>query len=317
MLIAIIQSLLLPLQAVKPTEEAVAMADSAKVAMTKAAELLVTDPNAFFSEVLHDFVRFGIKVLAALLIYIIGAWLIRQVKKIMEKSFKRRKTEKTLVTFTTSLVTIALTVLLIVIVISTLGINTTSLAALLAAGGMAIGMALSGTVQNFAGGIMILLFKPFKAGDYIKAQGFEGYVEEVTMVYTKLRTFDNSFIVLPNGSLSNGTIDNFSHKPYHREAWKVSVPYGTEFKKAKEVIEGIIKNEPRILDSKTKGVPDPAIYVRELADSSVNIIVYGWVKVEDYWPVLFKINEEIYTKLPPAGVSFPFPQMDVHIIDKQ
>lgn len=309
----LLQSTILPLQTIQPTEETLAMADSAKVAMEKATELLVTNPSAFFSDLMHDSLHFGIKVLAAVLLYIVGAWIIKLVKKALERSFKRRNTEGTIVTFTTSFVSVGLTVLLVIIIISTLGVNTTSLAALLAAGGMAIGMALSGTVQNFAGGIMILVFKPFRAGDYIKAMGYEGFVEEVTMVNTKLRTFDNNIIVLPNGNLSNGTIDNFSHKPFHREAWKVSVSYGTDFKKAKEVIEGIIKAEPRILDSSTQGIADPAIYVSELADSSVNIIVYAWVKTQDYWPVRFKMNEEIYTKLPTCGVSFPFPQMDVHI----
>jgi len=161
---------------------------------------------------------------------------------------------------------------------------------------------------------MILLFKPFKVGDYIKAQGYEGYVTDVSIVSTKIRTFANSIIILPNGSLFNGTIDNFSDKPYHRETWKVGVPYDTDVNKAKEVIMKILDGESRIIRGKaSQGIPEPSIYVNELKDSSVELVVWAWVKVEDYWPVLFKINEEIYTVMPQEGISFPFPQMDVHV----
>jgi len=295
-------------------EAAQAAADSAKVAIRRATEELVNDPNQFFSDFLQHAIDFGLKLLAAIIIYAVGAWLIRRINKWLTKRFERRKTEKTIASFTTSVVTITLTVLLIIMTIGALGINTTSLAALLAAGGMAIGMALSGTVQNFAGGIMILLFKPFKVGDYIKAQGYEGYVTDVSIVSTKIRTFANSIIILPNGSLFNGTIDNFSDKPYHRETWKVGVPYDTDVNKAKEVIMKILDGESRIIRGKaSQGIPEPSIYVNELKDSSVELVVWAWVKVEDYWPVLFKINEEIYTVMPQEGISFPFPQMDVHV----
>jgi len=230
------------------------------------------------------------------------------VKRALEKSFSRKEADKTLATFITSLVTITLTILLIVIVIGTLGINTSSFAALLAAGGMAIGMALSGTVQNFAGGVMILLFKPFKIGDYIKAQNYEGYVVDLNIVSTKIRTYANSIIILPNGTLFNGTIDNFTDKPYHRVSWSVDVPYGTDVDKARSVISDVLKAEERIIrDGKVQGVPDPSIYVGSLKDSSVSITVWAWVKVEDYWPVQFKINEEIYKALPEKGIEFPFP----------
>ena len=178
---------------------------------------------------------------------------------------------------------------------------------------MAIGMALSGTVQNFAGGIMLLVFKPFKAGDYIKALGYEGFVTEVNMVSTKIRTFANSIIVLPNGALSSGTIDNFSDKPFHRIGWNVNVSYGSDAGKVQETILEILRKEPRILDSTKAEVPDPAVYLNAMKDSSVEFVVWGWVRTEDYWPVLFKINQDIYTQLPQSGIRFPFPQMDVHL----
>jgi len=294
-------------------DEQKAAADSAKVEITHIAEELANNPSEFFSELLHKMLEFGLKVLVAIIIYAIGAWIIKMVKRWLEKNFSRKKADKTLGSFITSFVTIALTVLLIVIVIGTLGINTTSFAALLAAGGMAIGMALSGTVQNIAGGLMILLFKPFKVGDYIKAQGYEGYVTEVNIASTKIRTYANSIIVLPNGALFNGTIDNFTDKPYHRITWKVDVPYGTDAKKVRELLLKLADEEPKILNSKTKGVADPVVHLNELKDSSVELILWAWVKVEDYWPVLFKLNEEIYSFLPQNGVEFPFPQLDVHV----
>jgi len=295
------------------TEEQKAAADSAKVEITKIAQELSNNPSEFFSELTHKMLEFGLKVLVAIIIYIIGAWLIKLVKRWLERSFARKKSDKTLGTFVTSFVTISLTVLLVVIVIGTLGVNTTSFAALLAAGGMAIGMALSGTVQNIAGGLMILLFKPFKVGDYIKAQGYEGYVLEVNIASTKIRTFANSIIILPNGALFNGTIDNFNDKPYHRVTWKVNVAYGSDVPKAREVLLKLAKDEPRILDSKTPGVPDPVVHLNELKDSSVELLLWAWVKVEDYWPVQFKLNEEIYQNIPASGINFPFPQLDVHI----
>ena len=293
-------------------EDTVNVTDSTKVVLEKVAQEIVENPHQFFSTLVEKALEFGLKVVAAIIIYAIGAWLIKKVNKVLAKMFKKKKTEKTLVSFVTSLVTISLTVILLIIVVGTLGINTTSLAALLAAGGMAIGMALSGTVQNFAGGLMILLFKPFKAGDYIKAQGYEGFVTDVTIVNTKLRTFANDIIVLPNGTLFNGTIDNFNDKPFHRESWTVDVAYGTDYDKAKKVLLDIAAADERILDSKRAEVPDPSVHFGAFKDSSVQLVLWAWVKVDDYYPVMFKISEEIYKKLPENGVQFPFPQLDVH-----
>lgn len=268
-------------------------------------------------QILADFgdkaIGFGLKVIAALVIYGIGAWLIKRVKNILVKIFERRHTEKAIASFVMSLVSISLTVLLIIITIGTLGINTTSLAAILAAGGMAIGMALSGTVQNFAGGIMLLVFKPFKAGDFIEAQGYTGTVTEVNIVSTKLTTVDNKIIVIPNGALSNNTINNYSQNRFRRLEWLVDVEYGSSSSQVKAALKSIVDSDKRILYMEA-GVPaDPMIELNALRDSSVQFIVRAWVKSEDYWDVFFAVNTLIYDQLPPQGIQFPFPQMDVHM----
>ena len=174
-------------------------------------------------------------------------------------------------------------------------------------------MALSGTVQNFAGGLMILLFKPFKVGDYIKAQGYEGTVTEVSIVSTKIRTVANSIIVIPNGALFNGNIDNFSEKPFHRVHFDVSVAYGSDADKVRELLLGLAAADERILDGKDEGTAAPSVVLNSLANSSVDFRLVVWVKTPDYWPVTFDITERIYKALPENGIEFPFPQMDVHV----
>ncbi|MGN1220466.1 MAG: mechanosensitive ion channel family protein [Candidatus Cryptobacteroides sp.] len=296
-----------------PPVDTLNVADSARVAIANMANELINNPDQFFQNLVYDAVSFALKVVAALIIYSIGAWLIKRVKGMLRRIFEKRHTEGTLATFVNSLVSITLTILLILVTVSTLGVNTTSLAAVLAAGGMAIGMALSGTVQNFAGGIMILIFKPFKTGDYIEALGYSGRVAEVNIVSTKLRTFDNKTIILPNGALSNGNIQNLFEHEVNRLEWLVSLEYGADNAKAKEVMLGILKNDPRILDSSTPGAADPFVALNALKDSSVEYTMKAWVKSVDYWNVKYDINERIYTDLPEKGLNFPFPQVDVHI----
>lgn len=296
-----------------PAEEIIERADSAKAAASQFREKLVTDPSTALQELGHDALQFGIKVLIALVLYFIGAWLIKRVKRALERYFKRKKTDRAMATFVSSFVSITLTVLLIIALVGTLGINTTSLAALLAAGGMALGMALSGTVQNFAGGLMLMIFKPFKAGDYIEAQGYTGIVTEVTIVGTHLTTIDNRRVILPNGALSNGNIVNYSSFPLRRIDLPVNVEYGTDAAACKEKLLEIIREDTRVLDAQTPGAADPFVAVQKLADSAVTFIVRVWVTGADYWPVQFDLNERIYTELPQAGIKFPFPQLDVHM----
>ncbi len=279
----------------------------------KFVEKVTTTPaDVLLKELGNDALQFGLKVLAALAIYFIGAWVIKRIKKLLGNIFERRKTDKAIASFTMSLVSISLTIILIILTVGTLGVNTTSLAAILAAGGMAIGMALSGTVQNFAGGIMLLVFKPFKAGDFIEAQGFSGTVSEVNIVSTKLTTTDNRVIVLPNGSLSSGTINNISQNPIRRLEWKIGVEYGSNIDQARKVILGILNADARVLHG--KDAPDePNVKLSGLLDSSVEIQARCWVRTDDYWNLLWEVNELIYNELPKNGIDFPFPQLDVHL----
>lgn len=288
--------------------------DSLAVKEAQLQEILKnTPPDQLLPMLGEHLLQFGIKVLAALVIYGVGAWIISLIRKAVKRSFVRHKTEPTLASFTDSLVTIGLWVVLIVLVIGALGVNTTSLAALLAAGGMAIGMALSGTLQNFAGGIMLLVFKPFKVGDFIEALGYSGTVTELTIVNTKLLTPDNRVIILPNGALSSGNISNINQKQIRRIEVTVSVSYGSDAQVVKDSLLDIVKQQPLFIDATTPGAADPFVALKELADSSVNFIVRAWVQVPDYWTALFWLNENIYTQLPQKGISFPFPQLDLHI----
>ena len=302
---------MLPIQVIQ--KDTVNVADSAKVALENIAGEIARDPHAFMANFGQQALQFGLKVVAALVIYLVGAWLIRRINAMIKRGFERRKAEKTLATFVSSLVSISLTVLLVIITISTLGINTTSLAAVLAAGGMAIGMALSGTVQNFAGGIMILVFKPFKVGDLIEAQGFLGSVEEVSMVSTRIRTPDNRSVIIPNGALSNGNINNYSVKELRRVDINVDISYGDDADACAECLKSLIKSDSRVLDSTTPGAEDPMAEILELRDSSVRMVTRSWVKSSDYWSVFFNLNRTFYRELPKNGFNFPFPQVDVHV----
>ena len=294
-------------------DEIVERADSTKVALSRFREMLAADPGTALQQLGRDALQFGIKVLLALVLYFVGAWIIKRIKHAMERYFKRKQTDRAMASFISSFVSIALTVLLILVLVGTLGINTTSLAALLAAGGMALGMALSGTVQNFAGGMMLMIFKPFKAGDYIEAQGYAGVVTEVNIVGTHLTTIDNRRVVLPNGALSNGNIVNYSSFPLRRIDLPVNVEYGTDAAACKEKLLAIVREDARILDAETPGAADPFVAVQKLSDSSVCFIIRAWVKGSDFWPAQFDLNERIYTELPQAGIKFPFPQLDVHV----
>ena len=290
--------------------------------LQKAAE----DPVTFWHDLGAQAIQFGLKVLAALLIYMVGLWLIGRVKKLLARIFERKKTERTLASFISSFVSISMTILIIIISISTLGVDTTSLAALLAAGGMALGMALSGTVQNFAGGLILLVFKPFKAGDFIEAQGYSGTVMDVSIVATKILTTDNRVVILPNGALSNGTINNFSAQPLRRVDWEVSLAYGTDAEGCKEFILDMLRSDERILSSadtrpKTDStssvdtsqlpIADPFVALKSLNDNDITFVVRAWVKAPDYWDVFFFMQQRFYTELPQHGYNFDYPHCDV------
>ena len=276
-----------------------------KVTTTPTTELL--------KDMVDSSVRFGLKLLAAFLIYFIGAWIIRRIKSILRRTFERRKTDAAIASFVQSITSIALTLMLIIITIGTVGIDTSSIAALLTGGGLAIGLALNGTMQNFAGGLMILIFKPFKAGDFIEAQGHSGTVIEVNMTSTKLTTTDNRVIIIPNGILSNDVINNYSGRQMRRLDVTVGVEYGSSSDETKQLLMDLIKSDERSM-SVDQGAPaDPFVALSALNDSAVEFTIRIWVKTENYWPLKFDMTERIYNELPKHGIMFPFPQLDVNI----
>ncbi len=280
------------------------------------AEKIATTPtNELIGDLVDKALTFGLKLLAAFVIYCIGAWLIRKVKAILARMFERKGTDPGIASFTQSIVSIALTIMLIITTVGTLGIDTTSLAALLAGGGMAIGMALNGTVQNFAGGIMLLIFRPFKAGDFIEAQGYSGTVREVTITSTKLSTVDNRVIVIPNGILSNGTINNYSHMQMRRLDLTVDVEYGSESEHVKNLLYSLIMSDTRTLTASSGAPADPFVALASLRDSSIQFVARIWVKSEDYWGLNFDLIEKIYNELPKNGIQFPYPKLDVNILN--
>ena len=272
--------------------------------------------HEIWSSVADTVIKWGLKVLAALLIYLAGAWLIRRIKKMLRNVFTRRKVEPSLSTFTISFVNISLTVLLFVVVVTILGVPASTFAALLAAGGLAVGMALSGTLQNFAGGVMILLFKPFKVGDYIETGGFSGTVDAINITSTQIHTPDNKIVYLPNGAVSNSNIQNYTASDLRRVDWSVSVSYGDNAETSISLLRKYLSEDPRVLTGPE--APDaPFAALSELGDSAIILIARAWTKGSDYWGLFYDINKKIYEDFPKQGMTFPYPQLDVHVRNVQ
>lgn len=253
-------------------------------------------------------IEHGQKIITALLTLIIGSWIINKIMGVFKNVLDKRNVDASLAPFLSSLIGSLLKIMLYITAIGMLGVEMTSFIAILGAAGLAIGMALSGTLQNFAGGVMILLFKPFKAGDFIDAQGYMGSVREIQIFNTILKTPDNKTIIIPNGGLSTGSMTNFSTEPTRRVDWTVGIAYGDDVDKAKEVILALLNNDDRVLNE-----PAPFVAVSELADSSVNFTVRVWVNAADYWGVFFDFNENVYKNFDKEGLNIPYPQMDVHV----
>ncbi len=270
----------------------------------------------FISSMTNELIHFGAKILAAIAIYIVGKWLLKRALILMDLTFEKRQIEVSVRSFLRSMVSIVFYILLILTIIQLLGIDATSLVAMLASAGLAIGMALSGTLQNFAGGIMILFLKPYRVGDYITAQGESGFVKEIMLFTTVLETPDRHTIFVPNSSISSAVIDNASFADTRRVDWSVGITYGDSVADARKVILEILASDDRIFNDPANPATMPMVGITELADSSVNLAVRGWVKTSDYWGVFFDIYEKLYETLPKRGVSFPFPQLDVHIQNK-
>lgn len=251
----------------------------------------------------------GVSIAVAILILIIGFWLARILSRGVERLLKVRKTDEGLITFLRSMTLTGIRIMVIISAATQLGVEMTSFVALLGAAGLAIGMAFSGTLSNLAGGVMILFFKPFKVGDFVDLGGVEGAVKEIQIFNTILTTIDNKIIIMPNGPVANGTIINYTMADKRRVDWTFGIAYGDDLKKAKGLLQSFIQDDPRILND-----PESFIGLAELADSSVNITVRGWVKTEDYWPVYFDMNERVYVEFDKEGLNIPFPQLDVNLV---
>lgn len=266
------------------------------------------DHDKILSQVTDIALTFGPKIIGAILVWIIGIWIIKGLLLALNKGLESGDVDETLKPFIRGLVSILLKILLAITVLSMIGIEMTSFIALLGAAGLAIGMALSGTLQNFAGGVLILFFKPFKIDDVIDAQGYLGKVSEIQILNTILKTPDNKTIIIPNGGLATGSMINYSTEAQRRVDWTVGIGYGDDIEKARSILQRLCDADSRILKD-----PEAFMKVSALADSSVNFALRAWVKAEDYWDVFFDMNEAIYKTFNAEGINIPFPQMDVHV----
>ena len=251
----------------------------------------------------------GKHIIAAIIIFIVGRFIIKLINRLVASILQRRHIEISVQTFLSSLVNIILTILLIITVIGALGVNTTSFAALIASAGVAIGMALSGNLQNFAGGLIILLFKPYRVGDFIDVCGVQGTVSAVQIFHTILLTPDNKAVYLPNGSTSSSTITNYSREDKRRIEWTFGIDYGEDVNRARTAILSVITADARILNE-----PAPFVAVGGLSDSSVDIIVRVWVPTEEYWNVYFDMHQRVYETFNEQKINFPYPQQTVHLV---
>lgn len=265
---------------------------------------------------LDRLLEFGISagkhILIAAIVYAIGRAIIGIINRVVARLLNRQHIDPSVQTFLRSMIKILLTILLIISVIGALGINTTSFAALLASAGVAVGMALSGNLQNFAGGLVILLFKPYKVGDWIEAQGVQGSVKEIQIFHTVLVQADNKVVYVPNGSMSTAVVVNYSRLDTRRVEWTIGIDYGEDVDKARAAILEALGREPLILTD-----PEPTVAVGALADSSVNLTVRVWTKTGDYWPVFNNGYRLIYDAFNAKGINFPYPNQTVHIVHEK
>lgn len=295
------------LQAIDP--EKIAQKDS--LLKANAAEQIAALKNMSAEDMISSLaswaLELGTKIAIALLIYFVGRWFVRRITKIMQRVCDRRGVDLSLQLFFKRVIEVILYIGIALTVIGVLGINTTSLVAMFASASLAVGMALSGTMQNFAGGVMIMLLRPYRIGDYVEAQGQAGTIKEIRLFNTVITTTDNKTVYIPNSTISSGIINNYSQEPLRRVDWSVTISYGDDVAAARRVLIDMMKSDTRI-----KSDPAPVVYVSSLGDNSVNLTVRGWVNNADYWGVFFELNERIYNELPKHGLNFPFPQLQLH-----
>ena len=271
-------------------------------------ELQKFDVQSLMDKAMEMVMLYAPKLILAIITLIVGLWLINMLTKGIGFILEKRQLDVSLRRWLTTILSLVLKACLLISVISMIGVQTTSFIAMLGAAGLAIGLALQGSLTNFAGGVLILFFKPYKVGDYIKTNGEEGFVESIDIFYTFLRTMDSKHVILPNGPLANGNLVNYTMDPNRRVELSVGISYSNRFEDAEAALMAMIKEEPRVLQD-----PAPFIGVTGYGDSSIDLTVRAWVKNEDYWPVFFDLNKRIKPALDKAKVSIPFPQRDVHL----
>lgn len=254
---------------------------------------------------------YGLKLILAFVIFFVGKWVAHRAVNIVKSLMTKAKVDATLVTFTGNMLFGAAMAFVVIAVLNQVGVETTSLAAVIAAAGLAVGLALQGSLSNFAAGIMIIMFRPFQNGDYVEVNGVEGKVESISLFTTNLATTDNKQVIVPNGSITDGVIVNYSKKPKRRIDLVIGVGYDDDLAKTQKVLADVLSKEKRVLDK-----PEPQIAVCELADSSVNFVVRPWVKTAEYWDVRFALLQAIKVRLDKEGISIPFPQRDVHVFNE-
>ena len=274
----------------------------------KIEHMSMMDYRKLFTDMVHEAGWILLKVVFAIAIYFIGKMVIKWIIRVMDKAFEHHNVEASLRAFLRSMVKVLLMVVLILAIVQTLGVNTSSFLALFASAGLAIGMALSGTLQNFAGGVVLLLLRPYKVGDYIESMGQSGTVESIGLFSTCIKTPDNQTIYVPNNSIATSIIDNYSQSDTRRVDWTLSISYGDDVDVARREILAILKRDNRVLTT-----TEPVVYVKNLGESSVDLSIRAWVANANYWSLFFDINERMYKELPAKGINFPFPQMDVNI----
>jgi small conductance mechanosensitive channel len=264
--------------------------------------------QAYTSKAIELIMTYGPKLLLAIVVLLIGLWIVKFVVKAFRKAMEKGGMDVSLQSFLASLANILLKALLFISVASMVGIATTSFVAILGAAGLAIGLALQGSLANFAGGVLILLFKPFKVGDFINAQDHAGTVDSIKVFFTVLKTPDNKTIIIPNGALSNSSIVNFSTESRRRVDMTFGISYADDIQKAKAILNRLVAADTRILKE-----PEPAVVLSELADSSVNFAVRTWCEAADYWKIYFDMHEKVKLEFDKEGISIPFPQQDIHV----
>ena len=253
---------------------------------------------------------YGLKIIAAIVIFVVGRWVARALRNVAKKMMAKGDVDETLISFVGNLTYITLLAFVIIAALNQLGIQTTSFIAVIGAAGLAIGLALQGSLANFAAGVLMIIFRPFKAGDFIEGAGVAGVVEGVQIFATQLKTPDNKTIIVPNAKMMSDNITNYSAKDTRRVDMVIGVGYGDDLKKVREILEDILAKDDRILED-----PAPTIGVLELGDNSVNFAVRPWVKTEDYWGAYFDVTETVKRRFDEEGISIPYPQRDVHLYE--